>query len=99
MSQSLSPETVRKVAKLARLKLSESEVEQFSGQLGAVLGYVEVLNELNTEGVEPLAHPLEIADVLRDDLPVPSLPRDAALSNAPKSDGKCFLVPQILDAG
>ena len=99
MSQSLSPETVRKVAKLARLKLSDAEVEQFSGQLGAVLGYVEVLNELNTEGVEPLAHPLEIADVLRDDLPVPSLPRDAALSNAPKSDGKCFLVPQIIDAG
>jgi aspartyl-tRNA(Asn)/glutamyl-tRNA(Gln) amidotransferase subunit C len=99
MSQTLSPETVRKVAKLARLKLSDAEVEQFSGQLGAVLGYVEVLNELNTEGVEPLAHPLEIADVLRDDLPVPSLPRDAALSNAPKSDGKCFLVPQIIDAG
>lgn len=99
MSQTLSPETVRKVAKLARLKLSDAEVEQFSNQLGAVLGYVEVLNELNTEGVEPLAHPLEIADVLRDDLPVPSLPRDAALSNAPKSDGKCFLVPQIIDAG
>lgn len=99
MSQTLSPETVRKVAKLARLKLSDAEVEQFSGQLGAVLGYVEVLNELNTEGVEPLAHPLEIADVLRDDLPTPSLTRDAALSNAPKSDGKCFLVPQIIDAG
>jgi aspartyl-tRNA(Asn)/glutamyl-tRNA(Gln) amidotransferase subunit C len=99
MPQTLSPETVRKVAKLARLKLSDAEVEQFSGQLGAVLGYVEVLNELNTEGVEPLAHPLEIADVLRDDLPTPSLPREAALSNAPKSDGKCFLVPQILDAG
>lgn len=99
MPQTLSPETVRKVAKLARLKLSEAEVEQFSGQLGAVLGYVEVLNELNTEGVEPLAHPLEIADVLRDDFPTPSLPREAALSNAPKSDGKCFLVPQILDAG
>lgn len=99
MSHTLSPETVRKVANLARLKLSEAEVEQFSGQLGAVLGYVEVLNELNTEGVEPLAHPLEIADVLRDDLPTRSLPREAALSNAPKSDGRCFLVPQILDAG
>lgn len=99
MPQTLSTETVRKVAKLARLKLSEAEVEQFSGQLGAVLGYVEVLNELNTEGVEPLAHPLEIADVLRDDVPKSSLSREAALSNAPKSDGKCFLVPQILDAG
>ena len=99
MSQPLTAETVRKVAKLARLKLSESEVERFTGQLGAVLGYVDVLNELNTEGVEPLAHPLEIVDVLRDDMPKASLPREAALSNAPKSDGKYFLVPQILDAG
>lgn len=99
MSQALTSEAVRKVAKLARLKLSDSEVERFTGQLGAVLGYVEVLNELNTEGVEPLAHPLEIADVLREDVPKPSLSREAALSNAPKSDGKYFLVPQILDAG
>lgn len=99
MSQILTAETVRKVAKLARLKLSDAEVEQFTGQLGGVLGYVDVLNELNTDGVEPLAHPLEIADVLRDDVAIPSLPRDAALSNSPKSDGKYFLVPQILDAG
>lgn len=99
MSQPLTAETVRKVAKLARLKLSEPEVERFTGQLGAVLGYVDVLNELHTDGVEPLAHPLEIADVLRDDMPKTSLPREAALSNAPKSDGKYFLVPQILDAG
>lgn len=99
MSQPLTPEAVRKVAKLARLKLTDAEVDRFTGQLGAVLGYVDVLNELNTDAVQPLAHPLEIADVLREDVPTPSLSREAALSNAPKADGKCFLVPQIIDAG
>jgi aspartyl-tRNA(Asn)/glutamyl-tRNA(Gln) amidotransferase subunit C len=99
MSTTLIADQVRKVAKLARLQLSEADVARFTQQLGQVLGYVEMLNELNTDGVEPLAHPLEIQNVLREDVPVPSLPREAALSNSPKSDGRCFLVPQILDAG
>ncbi len=99
MSETLTADQVRKVAKLARLQLSESDVARFTQQLGQVLGYVEMLNELNTDGVAPLAHPLEIENVLREDVPVPSLPRESALSNAPKSDGRCFLVPQILDAG
>ena len=99
MSATLTTDQVRKVAKLARLQLSEADVDRFTQQLGQVLGYVEMLNELNTDGVEPLAHPLEIENVLREDVPTPSLTREAALSNAPKSDGRCFLVPQILDAG
>ena len=99
MSATLTADQVRKVAKLARLQLSESDVARFTQQLGQVLGYVEMLNELNTDGVEPLAHPLEIENVLREDVPTSSLTREAALSNAPKSDGRCFLVPQILDAG
>ena len=99
MSELLTADQVRKVAKLARLQLSEADVERFTKQLGQVLGYVEMLSELNTDGVAPLAHPLEIENVLREDVPSPSLPREAALSNAPKSDGRCFLVPQILDAG
>jgi aspartyl-tRNA(Asn)/glutamyl-tRNA(Gln) amidotransferase subunit C len=99
MSATLTTDQVRKVAQLARLQLSEADVARFTQQLGQVLGYVEMLNELNTDGVEPLAHPLEIENVLREDVPIPSLAREAALSNAPKSDGRCFLVPQILDAG
>ncbi len=98
MSATLTADQVRKVAQLARLQLSEADVSRFTKQLGQVLGYVEMLNELNTDGVEPLAHPLEIANVLREDVPTPSLSREAALSNAPKADGRCFLVPQILDA-
>lgn len=99
MSEVLTPETVRKVARLARIQLTEADVDRFTRQLGQVLGYVEMLGELNTDGVEPLAHPLEIENVLREDEPTPSLSQDAALSNSPKSDGKYFLVPQILDAG
>lgn len=98
MSETLTADQVRKVAKLARLQLSEADVDRFTQQLGQVLGYVEMLSELNTDGVEPLAHPLEIENVLREDVPTPSLSREATLSNAPKSDGRCFLVPQILDA-
>ncbi len=99
MPETLTPDQVRKVAKLARLQLSEADVDRFTQQLGQVLGYVEMLGELNTEGVAPLAHPLEIENVLRDDVPRPSLSREAALSNSPKSDGRCFSVPQIIDAG
>lgn len=99
MLNTLTPEQVRKVANLARLQLSDADVSRFTQQLGQVLGYVEMLSELDTEGVAPLAHPLEIENVLREDVPTPSLPREAALSNAPKSDGRCFIVPQIIDAG
>ena len=93
----LSPEDVRKVARLSRLKLTPEEEARFARQLGDVLKYVEMLNEVDTTGVEPLAHPHEMTDVFRADETRPSLPRDAALSNAPKTDGKYFLVPQILE--
>ena len=99
MSEPLTPDQVRKVAKLARLQLAEADVDRFTQQLGQVLGYVEMLAELDTDGVAPLAHPLEIENVLREDVPRPSLSREAALSNSPTSDGRCFLVPQIIDAG
>ena len=92
----LSREQVRKVAKLARLKLTEDELEMFTAQLGQILGYVHILDQLDTEGVEPMAHAVDVANVFREDVPHKSLPREAALSNAPKSDGQAFLVPPIL---
>ena len=97
MAQSLTRQDVAKVALLSRLKLTEAEVDLFTSQLGQVLGYVELLNELDTSDVTPMAHATEIANVFRDDELNPSLPRAAALSNAPKSDGKFFVVPQILE--
>ncbi len=98
MSHSLTPDEVRKVARLARLKLTEAEVETFTHQLSDILGYIDLLNEANTEEVEPMVHAIELSNVLREDRPQTSLPREEALKNAPSSDGHFFLVPPILDA-
>ena len=93
----LSRETVLKVAHLARLQLMPDEVDAFSSQLGAILDYVARLDELDTSRVEPMVHAVEVSNVLREDALTPSLPRDAALANAPKSDGRYFLVPAIIE--
>jgi aspartyl-tRNA(Asn)/glutamyl-tRNA(Gln) amidotransferase subunit C len=92
----LSPDDVKKVAVLARLNLTDQEVEEFTEQLGGVLEYINVLDELDVSNVEPMAHAADVTNVFRKDETTPSLDRSAALSNAPKSDGKFFLVPQIL---
>ena len=97
MAESLDAAKVRKVAVLARLKLSESEVDDYVRKLGSVLQYVETLNEVNTDNVEPMVHAVELSNVFRPDEVRDSLPREAALQNAPKSDGTFFLVPQILE--
>lgn len=96
MSEPLTHETVAKVAALARLKLSATEVETLTSQLGKILEYVDILSEVDTSNVEPLVHAIELSNVLRDDEPCPSLPREQTLANAPKTDGRFFLVPQIL---
>jgi aspartyl-tRNA(Asn)/glutamyl-tRNA(Gln) amidotransferase subunit C len=97
--QPFSQDEVRKVAKLARLKLTEDELEMFTAQLGQILGYVHILDQLDTSEVEPMAHAVDVPNVFREDVPQESLPREAALANAPKSDGQSFLVPPILNAG
>lgn len=97
MSEQLTRADVLKVANLARLKLSEGEVEQFTSKLGQLLEYFNVLNEVETGEVDEMVHAVELSNVFRDDVVRPSLERSAALSNAPKTDGKFFLVPQILE--
>ena len=97
MSQKIDADQVRKVAKLGRLELSEAEVAEFTEQLGAILTYVEKMNELDTADVEPLAHCLPISNVLREDRVTPSLGTDATVANAPDRDGAFFKVPKILD--
>jgi len=87
------------VAVLARLKLSDAELTALTSQLGRVLEYVNILNEVDTDGVEPMAHAVEMQNVLRNDEIRESLPRESALANAPKTDGQSFLVPQILESG
>lgn len=93
----LSNDDVRKVASLARLKISEPAIGTLAADLTAILGYVDILNELDTSKVEPMVHATELSNVLRDDEVLPSLPRQTALRNAPRSDGKCFLVPAIIE--
>ena len=96
MSTSLSEADVLKVASLSRLKLSESEVNTLRKQVGSVLTYIAMLDELDTDSIEPMAHAIEISNVFREDELRESLPREKALSNAPQTDGNYFLVPAIL---
>ena len=93
----MTPDDVEKIAKLARLKLSTDEIQRLTGELGQILEYVEILNEVDTTDVQPMAHAVEQSNVFRADEVRPSLDRAAALQNAPKSNGEFFVVPKILD--
>lgn len=93
----LSEDDIRKVAELARLNLSEEEVAELRPQLSKLIDYVAVLDEVDTAEVEPMVHAIEQTNVFRDDVPTDPLPRDVALANAPKTDGKYFLVPPIIE--
>jgi aspartyl-tRNA(Asn)/glutamyl-tRNA(Gln) amidotransferase subunit C len=97
MTGRLTRDEVAKVALLGRLKLSADELDHMTVQLSRLLEYVEILNEVDTDQVEPMAHAVELVDVFRDDVPAPSLTREEALANAPKTDGRGFLVPKILE--
>ena len=97
MGTKIDEAQVRRVAQLSRLELSDDEVSQFSTQLSAIVEYIEKLNELDTDGVEPLAHCLPVHNVLREDVLRPSLSNDAALANAPEREDEYFKVPKILD--
>lgn len=93
----LTPDDVRKVASLARLKVTDSDVTSLLSDLTAILNYIDVLNDVDTTGVQPMVHAVELHDVLRADVRVESLPRSEALRNAPRTDGEHFLVPSIID--
>jgi len=93
----ISKQEVERVAKLARLEISEAEKEAFSKQLSAILTYMEQLRKLDTTGVEPTATVLAQTNVFRDDVVSPSLPPDKALANAPEPTEGFFSVPKILE--
>jgi aspartyl-tRNA(Asn)/glutamyl-tRNA(Gln) amidotransferase subunit C len=93
---SLSRQDVAKVGLLARLALTEPELERMTGELSKIVDFVSQLGELDTEKVEPLAHPLDTRNVFREDEPRPCLTTAEALANAPRQDGSCFLVPAVL---
>src|SRR5881394_869562 len=92
----ITPETVRQVAKLARLALDEQHIEKYAGQLEAILGYVKQIRTADVAGVEPMAHAVPLHNVLREDVVEPSLPLEQVLQNAPETDGRFFKVPKVI---
>lgn len=92
----ISIDDLRQVAKLARLDLDEAHLKTYAGQLESILGYVAKINAVNIDGVEPMAHAIPLANVLRDDTVEPALPLDKVLQNAPEADGAFFKVPKII---
>lgn len=93
---SLTRADVEKVSLLARLRLSEAELDTMTAQLSRIVGYVEQLSELNTDNVLPMAHALDMHNIFAADTLGESLPRTAALANAPKRDEECYRVPAVL---
>ena len=93
---SLSREQVEKVSLLARLRLSETELATLTAQLAQVVDYMDLLGELDTENVEPMAHAVEISNVFREDELRPSFDRAEMLARAPHADGEFYLVPAVL---
>jgi len=93
----ISKEEIEHIAVLARLSLSEEEKDLFGSQLSSILDYMEKLNELDTKGIEPTSHVLSLSNVMRDDIPRPSIPKEDALMNAPDHTEKFFRVPKIIE--
>ncbi|MDR3592556.1 MAG: Asp-tRNA(Asn)/Glu-tRNA(Gln) amidotransferase subunit GatC [Negativicutes bacterium] len=88
---------VENVALLSRLELGESDIVKFTGQLNAILEYVDMLDKVNTDGVQPTAHVLPLKNVMRPDAVKPSLTRDEALANAPEQEDGYFKVPKVME--
>ncbi len=88
---------VLKIASLAKLHLTEDEVDMYTDQMNEILEYMHQLDELDTENVEPLSHVLDQLNMTRRDKEEPSLDRDEALNNPPDSDGEYFVVPKVIE--
>ncbi|TKC14790.1 Asp-tRNA(Asn)/Glu-tRNA(Gln) amidotransferase subunit GatC [Robertmurraya kyonggiensis] len=93
----ISAEEVKHVANLARLAVTEEEVQKFTQQLDKIISFAEQLNELDTENVEPTSHVLDMKNVMREDVPVKGLPREEVLKNAPEHENGQIKVPSIIE--
>lgn len=96
MAKRLTREEVAHVALLARLEVTEAELDTFTEQLADILGHADDIEALDVDSVEAMAHPLGLINVLREDVVVPSLDRDEVLSQAPSAEDGRFRVPRIL---
>ncbi len=93
---SVTKKDVEHIAKLARLEFNDEEINDYTQQLNKILEYVDKLNELDTENVEPLSHPVEGSNVFREDELKTSVSRDEALANAPDRTDEFFKVPKVI---
>lgn len=95
----ISEEEVRHVALLARLALTDDEVATLGDELNSILGHIDTIQQLDFEGVEPTAHPLDVTNVARADERVASLAQAEALLNAPEAEDGAFVIPKIVGPG
>ena len=91
----ISTDDVKHVAKLARLELTEEEIDKYSKQLGSILQYVEQMNEVDTTGIEPMPHAIPVYNVMREDVVKYEKTKDEMLANAPFEEDGFFRVPKI----
>jgi aspartyl-tRNA(Asn)/glutamyl-tRNA(Gln) amidotransferase subunit C len=95
----VSKDEVKYISKLAKLNFQENELEDFTKQFNEILSYMDTLNEINTDDIEPLSHPLDQENVFREDIKIISTDTETALRNAPETDGVYFVVPKIINPG
>ena len=94
---SLSPDEVKEIAFLARLSIKEENIEQYSQDLSSIFGLVEQMNAADVDNIEPMAHPQDAMQRLRDDVVTETNQREKLMSNAPLTEAGLFLVPKVLD--
>lgn len=92
----ITKEEVLYVARLARLDLDADSIDTFAGQIDEILGYIEKLNQVDTEGIKPTSHAISLTNAFRDDEPRQHLDRERVLANAPEREEGCFVVPKVV---
>lgn len=93
----ITPDLVKYLESLARITLTEEEEKKVGGELGDILAYIDMLNELDTDGVEAMSHCFPVTNVMREDEVQPSMTPDEITANAPESQDGYFVVPKTVD--
>lgn len=93
----ITPDLIKYLETLARITLTEDEEKKVGTELGDILSYIDMLNELDTEGVEAMSHCFPVTNVMREDEVQPSMTPDEITANAPESQDGCFVVPKTVD--
>lgn len=94
---SVNNKQVEQIAKLARLKFDENEIENLTKDMNKILDYMDQLNELDTDNIEPLSHPLDLSNVMREDKLKESISREEVFKNAPSHNEEFFKVPKVIN--